>query len=89
MTASMSQQAGPASEGRASDAGWEAPYYRIRAAGFQVLFLVEPDEAIEEVCNVDAEVHLADGSRWSSTRIVGSPLCERYVRIRARRPRRT
>ena len=40
---------------------------RVRAAGFQVLFLVEPDEAIEEVCNVDAEVHLADGSRWSST----------------------
>ncbi|MFE4912296.1 hypothetical protein ACFRCX_12200 [Streptomyces sp. NPDC056652] len=28
---------------------------------------MEPDEAIEEVCNVDAEVHLADGSRWSST----------------------
>lgn len=67
MTASMPQQAGPASEGRASDADWEAPYYRVRAAGFQVLFLVEPDEAIEEVCNVDAEVHLADGSRWSST----------------------
>lgn len=67
MTASMPQQAGPASEGRASDAGWEAPYYRVRAAGFQVLFLVEPDEAIAEVCNVDAEVHLADGSRWSST----------------------
>ena len=63
----MPQQAGPASEGRASDADWEAPYYRVRAAGFQVLFLVEPDEAIEEVCNVDAEVHLADGSRWSST----------------------
>ncbi|MFD7164962.1 hypothetical protein [Streptomyces violascens] len=67
MTASMPQQAGPASEGRASDAGWEAPYYRVRAAGFQVLFLVEPDEAIEEVRNVNAEVHLADGSRWSST----------------------
>ena len=32
-----------------------------------MFFLVEPDEAIEEVCNVDAEVHLADGSRWSST----------------------
>ncbi|WP_437086507.1 hypothetical protein [Streptomyces sp. enrichment culture] len=61
VTASMPQQAGPASEARASDAGWEAPYYRVRAAGFQVLFLVEPDEAIEEVCNVDAEVHLADG----------------------------
>ncbi|MFJ6076060.1 hypothetical protein ACIQFU_35380 [Streptomyces sp. NPDC093065] len=67
MTASMPQQAGPASEGRTSDADWEAPYYRVRAAGFQVLFLVEPDEAIEEVCNVDAKVHLADGSRWSST----------------------
>jgi hypothetical protein len=49
VTASMPQQAGPASEGRASDADWEAPYYRVRAAGFQVLFLVEPDEAIEEV----------------------------------------
>lgn len=32
-----------------------------------MLFHVEPDEAIEEVCNVDAEIHLADGSHWSST----------------------
>ncbi|WP_436846731.1 hypothetical protein [Streptomyces litmocidini] len=32
----MPQQASPTSEGRASDADWEAPYYRVRAAGFQV-----------------------------------------------------
>lgn len=58
---------GPGVRGSGFCADWEAPYYRVRAAGFQVLFLVEPDEVIEEVCNVDAEVHLADGSRWSST----------------------
>ncbi|MGW2256170.1 hypothetical protein ACWCXH_39465 [Kitasatospora sp. NPDC001660] len=48
-------------------AGWEGPYYRVRADGFQALFLPAPDEALDEVCNIDAEVHLPDGSRWSAT----------------------
>ncbi|MEU9111019.1 hypothetical protein AB0D04_04250 [Streptomyces sp. NPDC048483] len=30
-------------------------------------FLPGPDEALDEVCNVDACVQLPDGSRWSAT----------------------
>ncbi|MFD3780325.1 hypothetical protein [Streptomyces sp. NPDC058612] len=32
-----------------------------------MLFLPDPDEALDEVCNVDAEIRLPDGSRWSTT----------------------
>ncbi|WP_435611452.1 hypothetical protein [Streptomyces sp. bgisy159] len=48
-------------------AGWDGPYYRVLAKGFEALFLPSPDEVLEEVCNVDVEVHLPDGSRWSAT----------------------
>ncbi len=30
-------------------------------------FLPGPEEPLDEVCNVDVEVHLTDGSRWSAT----------------------
>jgi hypothetical protein len=50
-----------------SDAGWDGPYYRVRADGFNASFLPNPDEVLDEVCNVDAEAHLPDGSRWSAT----------------------
>jgi hypothetical protein len=43
------------------------PYYRVRADGFNASFLPNPDEVLDEVCNVDAEAHLPDGSRWSAT----------------------
>jgi hypothetical protein len=43
------------------------PYYRVRADGFKASFLPNPDEVLDEVCNVDAEVNLPDGSRWSAT----------------------
>ncbi|MFJ8599093.1 hypothetical protein ACIREM_10245 [Streptomyces shenzhenensis] len=50
-----------------TDAGWDGPYYHARAEGFEALFLPSPDEALDEVCNVDVEVHLPDGFRWSAT----------------------
>ncbi|MEU5438937.1 hypothetical protein AB0G73_37180 [Streptomyces sp. NPDC020719] len=50
-----------------SEAGWDGPYYRVRTKDFAALFLPDPDEEPDEVCNVDAEVHLPDGSRWSAT----------------------
>jgi hypothetical protein len=53
--------------GEQTDGGWDGPYYRVRAAGFEALFLPRPDELLDEVCNVDVEVHLPDGSRWSAT----------------------
>ncbi|MEV8325865.1 hypothetical protein [Kitasatospora sp. NPDC056731] len=50
-----------------SEAGWDGPYYRVRTDGFEASFLPNPDEALDEVCNVDTEVRLPDGSRWSAT----------------------
>jgi hypothetical protein len=50
-----------------SEAGWDGPYYRVRADGFEAFFLPNPDEVLDEVCNVDAEVRIPDGSRWSAT----------------------
>ncbi|MFI2644183.1 hypothetical protein [Streptomyces sp. NPDC018610] len=48
-----------------TDARWDGPHYRVLAEGFEALFL--PGEVLDEVCNVDVEVHLPDGSRWSAT----------------------
>lgn len=53
--------------GLQTDAGWDGPYYRVLAEGFEALFLPSPDEVLDQVCNVDVEVHLPDGSRWSAT----------------------
>ncbi|WTZ69292.1 hypothetical protein OG322_12335 [Streptomyces sp. NBC_01260] len=32
-----------------------------------MLFLLNREETLDEVCNVDVEVRLPDGSRWSAT----------------------
>lgn len=50
-----------------TDAGWDGSYYRVRAEGSEALFLPSPDEVLDEVCNVDVEIHLPDGFRWSAT----------------------
>lgn len=47
--------------------GWDGPRYRVRTDAFEASFLPSPDEDLEAVCNVDAEVRLMDGSRWSAT----------------------
>ncbi|MEU6935014.1 hypothetical protein AB0A05_38730 [Streptomyces sp. NPDC046374] len=48
-------------------ARWDGSYYRVLTERFEALFLPSPDEVLDEVCNVDAEVHLPDGSQWSAT----------------------
>ncbi|MGW1553547.1 hypothetical protein [Streptomyces sp. NPDC002346] len=49
------------------EAGWDGPYYRVLTDGFEASFLPNPDEVLDEVCNVDVEVRLLAGSRWSAT----------------------
>ncbi|MFE7116126.1 hypothetical protein ACFU99_11975 [Streptomyces sp. NPDC057654] len=47
--------------------GWDGPWYRVCMEDFEALFLLGPGEDLDSVCNVDVEVRLADGSRWSAT----------------------
>jgi hypothetical protein len=47
--------------------GWDGPTYRVRTSVFDVTFMVGGGERPETVENVDAEVRLPDGSRWSAT----------------------
>ncbi|WP_318279420.1 MULTISPECIES: hypothetical protein [Streptomyces] len=42
---------------------WAAPWYRVRMDAFEVSFLPGAGEKLAEVCNVDAEIRLPDGSR--------------------------
>ena len=50
------------------EGGWDGPWYRVRTEAFEASFLPSsPDEDLDVVCNVDAEVRLLDGSRWSAT----------------------
>ncbi|WP_143532700.1 hypothetical protein [Saccharothrix sp. ALI-22-I] len=47
--------------------GWDLPYYRVRTSSFVVAFLLGHDEDPDRVENLDAEVRLPDGSRWSAS----------------------
>lgn len=46
---------------------WDGPWYRVRTESFEASFLPNPDDDLDLVCNVDLEVRLLDGSRWSAT----------------------
>ncbi|MFF2810739.1 hypothetical protein ACFVT2_26905 [Streptomyces sp. NPDC058000] len=46
---------------------WDGPWYRVRTEQFEAAFLPDADENLEAVDNVDVEVRLRDGSRWSAT----------------------
>jgi len=59
----MSRSTSTGSEERA----WDGPWHRVRAGAFEASFLPSPDEDLDSVCNVDAEVRLVDGSRWGAT----------------------
>jgi hypothetical protein len=50
-----------------SGTGWDGSYYRVRTGELELLFLPEPGEPLDAVSNVDAEIRLPDGSRWSAT----------------------
>ncbi|WP_042405871.1 hypothetical protein [Streptacidiphilus carbonis] len=46
---------------------WEGPFYCVQGDGFEARFAVGPDELPDDVCNVDAWIHLPDGSGWTAT----------------------
>ncbi len=46
---------------------WDEPWYRVRTDRFMASFLPNAGEDLDAVCNVDVEVRLTDGSRWSAT----------------------
>ncbi|MFJ4598106.1 DUF4279 domain-containing protein [Kitasatospora sp. NPDC088861] len=50
-----------------AEAGWHGPFYRVRNNDFEIRFLPDPHEDLDDVCNTDAEVLLPDGSRWGAT----------------------
>lgn len=50
-----------------SSQGWDGPVYRVRTPSLEITFFIGGGEDPDEVENVDAEVRLADGSRWSAT----------------------
>jgi hypothetical protein len=53
---------------KATDQGWDAPWYRVCTDQFVASFLPGAGEDLDSVCNVDVEVRLTeDGSRWSAT----------------------
>jgi hypothetical protein len=49
------------------NAVWEGPFYRVQRDGYEMCFVPDGREALEDVCNVDMWVILADGCRWSGT----------------------
>ncbi|MCD0483523.1 hypothetical protein LO771_14235 [Streptacidiphilus sp. ASG 303] len=52
---------------RSVEQRWDGPWYRIRTDRFEASFLPGAGEDLHAVCNVDVEVRLVDGSRWSAT----------------------
>ncbi|MFJ4412253.1 hypothetical protein [Streptomyces sp. NPDC088910] len=51
----------------AAEGWWDEPWYRVRTDRFVASFLPSAGEDLDAVCNVDVEVRLTDGSRWSAT----------------------
>ncbi|MFE6615893.1 hypothetical protein [Amycolatopsis sp. NPDC057786] len=47
--------------------GFDGTCYRIRTTSFDVGYIIGDGEDPEQVANVDVEVRLPDGSRWSAT----------------------
>ncbi|MGW3019187.1 hypothetical protein [Streptomyces longwoodensis] len=46
---------------------WDGPFYRVRRDGYEICFLPDADEALDEVSSLDLWVTFADGERWSAT----------------------
>lgn len=46
---------------------WDGPWHRVRTDRFVASFLPNAGQDLDAVCNVDVEVRLTDGSRWSAT----------------------
>jgi hypothetical protein len=52
---------------KTNEGWWDRPWYRVRTDRFVASFLPNAGEDLDAVCNVDVEVRLTDGSRWSAT----------------------
>lgn len=46
---------------------WDEPYYRVHTEHFEAAFLPDADEDLDAVTDIDVEVQLRDGSRWSAS----------------------
>ncbi|MEW2505360.1 MULTISPECIES: hypothetical protein [unclassified Amycolatopsis] len=46
---------------------WDGPWYRVRTDRLEADFLPDAGEDPEDVCDVDVQVRLPDGSRWTAT----------------------
>lgn len=46
---------------------WDGPFYRVRRDGYEICFVPDAGEDLDEVCNIDMWVTFADGQRWSGT----------------------
>ncbi|MEV7419325.1 hypothetical protein [Streptomyces sp. NPDC089919] len=46
---------------------WDGPFYRVRRDGYEICFVPDPEEDLDELCNVDMWVTRDDGERWCGT----------------------
>lgn len=46
---------------------WDGAFYRVRREGYEICFVPDAFEALDEVDTVDMWVILDDGERWSGT----------------------
>ncbi|MEW1546154.1 hypothetical protein [Streptomyces tsukubensis] len=46
---------------------WDEPWYRVHTEHFEAAFLPDAGEDLEAVYDIDVEVRLQDGSRWSAS----------------------
>ncbi|QXE38041.1 hypothetical protein KQY30_31225 [Streptomyces sp. GMY02] len=51
----------------AEPGSWDGPWYRVHTERFEAAFLPEMGEDLDTVDDIDVEVRLGDGSRWSAT----------------------
>ncbi|MFF5755157.1 hypothetical protein ACFY7A_06890 [Streptomyces longwoodensis] len=45
----------------------DGPFYRVRRDGYDICFLPDADEPLDEVTSLDLWVTFTDGERWSAT----------------------
>ncbi len=46
---------------------WDGAFYRVRRVGYEICFVPNEGESLDDVCNIDMWVTRDDGERWSGT----------------------
>jgi hypothetical protein len=46
---------------------WDSAFYRVRRDGYEICFVPDPAEDLDEVRTIDMWVTFTDGQRWSGT----------------------